>query len=56
MPFDTTKTPPDCESDRAIPQFDFEPAFEHKEKIVRLVVLMPVERPLELSNTRWHRT
>jgi hypothetical protein len=37
------------EGDRPIPQLNVERAFGHKEKIVRLVVLMPVKRPLELT-------
>ena len=38
------------EGDGAVLQFDVERALERKEKIVRVVMLMPVEWPLELSH------
>ena len=38
------------EGNRAIPQLDVERTLEHKKKIVRVVMLMPVEWPLELSH------
>ena len=38
------------EADGAVLQFDVERTLEHKEKIVRVLVLMPVEWPLELSH------
>jgi hypothetical protein len=35
--------------DRAIPELDVERTLEHKEEIVCLVMLVPVERPFELG-------
>ena len=34
------------EDDRAIPQLDVERTLQHKKKIVGVVMLMPMERPL----------
>src|SRR5579872_1124744 len=38
------------EGDCAIPQLDVEGTLEHKKKIVRVVMLMPMERPLKLGD------
>src|SRR5262245_46365649 len=40
----------DVKSDRAIAHLDVEDTLEHEEKIVRLVMLMPMKRPFELGD------
>src|SRR5262245_14062324 len=40
----------DVKGDCPIPQLDVEGTLEHEEKIVGLVMLVPVKRPLELGH------
>ena len=37
------------EDDRAVPQLDVERPLEHKKEVVRVIMLVPVERAFELG-------